>query len=71
MKSIRKRFIPILDTISTEYIPQNDKIKITFHLAMLYYKRTKNYGNLTKKWYFVKNKYPLFIIYKASLEKNC
>lgn len=71
MKSIRKRFIPILDTISTEYISQNDKIKITFHLAMLYYKRTKNYGNLTKKWYSVKNKYPLFIIYKASLEKNC
>lgn len=76
MKSILKRFIPILDTISTEYIPQNDKIKITFHLAtMLYYKRTKNYGNLTKKWCSVKNKYPLFIIYKASLEdrgkKNC
>lgn len=69
MKSILKRFIPILDTISTEYISQNDKIKITFHLAMLYYKRTKNYGNLTKKWYSVKNKYPLFIIYKASLEK--
>lgn len=36
---------------------------------MLYYKRTKNYGNLTKKWCSVQNKYPLFIIYKASLEK--
>lgn len=71
MKSILKRFIfPILNTILSEYISQNDKIKITFHLAtMLYYKRTKNYGNLTKKWCSVQNKYPLFIIYKASLEK--